>query len=262
MSVLTDVALTLTDTAEMVSQLYDEYGLACMALLTVAFMTLLALDVGQKVTNAASSVLLAVVIVGLGLWPAACTTRVAAEMVNGKVPVAEAFLRHAPTSTYVAGWTEARELYEAVRACETLRSSLLSEGKCVETTKTQYLTTYRLVCADGWTGSSCGCGGGRGCCSWHGGIGYCQTNVREQAHTYYDGMRVGTPEGFQRASDCDCIAERTFGTLHYKSAAANADETESIGFAYLTGWNDEASKYDDFNELIFPPELSTTTENE
>ena len=38
-----------------------------------------------------------------------------------------------------------------------------------------YEVQYNLVCADGWDGSSCGCGGGRGCCSHHGGIGYCET---------------------------------------------------------------------------------------
>ena len=93
------------------------------------------------------------------------------------------------------GKKDAEEFSKNIGECEALKKSIFEVFTLYDRMKTEvshswvlaakaeanyncpstYEVQSNLVCADGWAGSSCGCGGGRGCCSHHGGIGYCET---------------------------------------------------------------------------------------
>ncbi len=53
----------------------------------------------------------------------------------------------------------------------------------------EVIDSATLVCADGWRSSSCGCDGGRGCCSHHGGYGTCDIRYRSASSPYGDAPR-------------------------------------------------------------------------
>lgn len=82
------------------------------------------------------------------------------------------------TNLFYAGYEDAVIYKQFVDSCEAAEYELWSE--LLEITKEsevqQPITSY-LSCSDGWI-SSCGCGGGRGCCSWHGGFGECITEYK------------------------------------------------------------------------------------
>ena len=81
------------------------------------------------------------------------------------------------------GSEDARIYKQFTNSCEALFEEIIAEYKEADACGLvkRPIATY-LACSDGWV-SSCGCGGGRGCCSWHGGIGQCVTEYKEE-HEY------------------------------------------------------------------------------
>jgi hypothetical protein len=82
-------------------------------------------------------------------------------------------------SMFDRGAEDARIYKKFTDSCENLlseRDAEFEEISAIGKVK-RPVATY-LACSDGWI-SSCGCGGGRGCCSWHGGVGQCVTKYKD-----------------------------------------------------------------------------------
>lgn len=87
----------------------------------------------------------------------------------------------------------AAELHrERVKKCLVAYDNFERANDNLINTNTKKVRYGYLICRDGTVSPTCGCGGGRGCCSWHGGIGGCETY--EQTHHYINGEEASYPE--------------------------------------------------------------------
>lgn len=84
------------------------------------------------------------------------------------------------------GCEDAKVYAKTVEACwRSFNTARIVADEEVQKMRFKKPISYSLVCRDGWI-SSCGCDGGRGCCSHHGGIGGCDVQYID-AYKYPDG---------------------------------------------------------------------------
>lgn len=189
----------------------------------------------------------------IALVPANCVVQGAARAIYGE-EVKNEFIRIDGSASYLDGRAAATSAY--TKASEYLaRENTLRESGLCNTKRVSFERQYsQLVCADGWTGSSCGCGGGRGCCSHHGGYGYCDSRVTVEERMLIDGMLFYSREGLDRLDECG--GSRTQLLIEYDkkkwTAASNELSVSQMNGAneWLLGWHDVSSKISDFNDVV------------
>ena len=120
--------------------------------------------------------------------------------INTGAAIAEAQVQ---SEQFIEGCTDAKKQAPRIKQCVDINNAFHSElNRIFDSSKVRY---GALVCNDGWH-SSCGCSGGSGCCSWHGGIGECQTwNEHE-----INGEAVSSMEAYTRAR---VLAENKYGSI-------------------------------------------------
>jgi len=197
----------------------------------------------------------------VGAFPASCAARHAANAMYGAQEVENEFIRLEGSESYVKGKEEAINSYSKASEYAKIEQSLRQQGMCNKKFVTHSKPHYRLVCADGWGGSSCGCGGGRGCCSWHGGYGYCDTYNAEETRMLIDDMSVSSSDGYYRARACGW--DRSSLRAEYTKLAREVDDGTGDAknlhdkYAWLLGWRDGSSKFPDFENVVMKDDSST-----
>ena len=97
------------------------------------------------------------------------------------------FTKPTPPPDWIKGCEVAKEYRKPLRECQQNRTDYWQTREKLYDESRQVIHYAVLSCADGWI-SSCGCGGGRGCCSWHGGVGQCKRWTEE--HFIINGERT------------------------------------------------------------------------
>lgn len=184
----------------------------------------------------------------MSVFPLACSSEKLASALYGHEEVQKEFVRLKGSESYMRGRNNAEEAYTETKQSVVKWSEMRASGLCVQTSKDFERVSYRLVCADGWTGSRCGCDGGRGCCSWHGGYGYCETRTTIETVTRIDGMTYEDPGGLTRFDECggDTIKLRR----KYRLTHAINTQNSRPNFEWKVGWDDVAGKYTDFERVV------------
>ena len=192
------------------------------------------------------------------LLPISWLARRAAEVADGETKVRDEFIRMGESSYYQYGKEQAASFYTKAVEYAEAEKDLRAKGLCVTRSVTYNKPHYRLICSDGWAGSSCGCGGGRGCCSWHGGYGFCSTTNTQESLRWVDGISTTTSEGYVRIRACgqDRSSLRFQAAEALRSAERAIDNEGGLNlkaqgtYEWLLGWRDGAEELPDFEVVV------------
>jgi len=209
---------------------------------------------------------LACVLFAVALIPATCTAEKVANLMYGSENVRAEFVRMDGSDYYVQGKSEAVNAHTKASEYAAQERFLREAGLCIEKAVEFEQHYNRLICADGWGGSSCGCGGGRGCCSWHGGYGYCATSTTTETKKWIDGMTLSSHEGLARYGACGGNSGAILSEYRSKEAQLHGTEQRvhesEDAYAWLVGWRDGASTFPDFEDVVLKNKAHISKEKE
>jgi hypothetical protein len=244
-----DFAYNVSQVNRTVGETVDGYRWA--ALLIILVLVVLGAAEPRRETRGAAWVAGTLALMIYVVLPlAAATSRGAVKLAHGEAAVNAEFIHRDRPEAYLDGYDFARKADESVGSCDEARKLLLDQGRCVKREYTTSRTVYTLVCADGWTGSSCGCGGGRGCCSWHGGIGGCDARSVPVHHSYIDGLSRKDAGWAQRYNACECTSERFDALRGIKRLRESGRRLDPRGLEWKLGWERYAAEHEGFEARL------------